>query len=259
MNDFYISTIDENAGTLASKYGLGIEIADFCTAWNMDERLAETDAQVQKMVCGITKRVLHGPFSELFPCAIDPKIRAVAKERYQQAVALAKQYGATKVIIHGGYNERLYFPCWFVEQSILFWKDFLTEVPEVEIVLENVLEPKPEMLVEILEAVNHPNLKMCLDIGHANAYSSIPLQDWLNTCGPYISHFHIHNNDGTQDAHSPLTEGTIHMRSFLMNAQSTCPNASFTLELMDAEASVQWLVKEKIIEMPELVSKGDTL
>ena len=48
MNDFYISTIDENAGTLASKYGLGIEIADFCTAWNMDERLAETDAQVQK-------------------------------------------------------------------------------------------------------------------------------------------------------------------------------------------------------------------
>ena len=79
--------VDENAGTLASKYGLGIEIADFCTAWNMDERLAETDAQVQKMVCGITKRVLHGPFSELFPCAIDPKIRAVAKERYQQAVA----------------------------------------------------------------------------------------------------------------------------------------------------------------------------
>ena len=85
------------------------------------------------------------------------------------------------------------------------------------------------------------------------------LIDWLNTCGPYISHFHIHNNDGTQDAHSPLSEGTIHMRSFLMNAQSTCPNASFSLELMDAEASVQWLVKEKIIEMPELVSKGDTL
>ena len=49
------------------------------------------------------------------------------------------------------------------------------------------------------------------------------------------------------------------MRSLLMNAQSTCPNASFTLELMDAEASVQWLVEEKIIEMPELVSKGDTL
>ena len=210
-------------------------------------------------VCGQHLSIKEHADHIRIPCAIDPKIRAVAKERYQQAVALARNYGASKVIIHGGYNERLYFPCWFVEQSILFWKDFLTEVPEVEIVLENVLEPKPEMLVEILEAVNHPNLKMCLDIGHANAYSSIPLQDWLNTCGPYISHFHIHNNDGTQDAHSPLTEGTIHMRSFLMNAQSTCPNATFTLELMDAEASVQWLVKEKIIEMPELVSKGDTL
>lgn len=60
MNDFYISTIDENAGTLASKYGLGIEIADFCTAWNMDERLAETDAQVQKMVCGIPNGYFMG-------------------------------------------------------------------------------------------------------------------------------------------------------------------------------------------------------
>ena len=33
----YISTIAEDDAELAQKYGLGLEIAEYCTAWNMDE------------------------------------------------------------------------------------------------------------------------------------------------------------------------------------------------------------------------------
>lgn len=36
-NQLYLSTIDPGAGALARKYGLGVEIADYCTAMNMDE------------------------------------------------------------------------------------------------------------------------------------------------------------------------------------------------------------------------------
>ena len=39
----YLSTIDRSAGNVARAYSLGIEIAEFCTAWNMDEHLAETE------------------------------------------------------------------------------------------------------------------------------------------------------------------------------------------------------------------------
>lgn len=244
MSKLYLSTIDARAGDLARRYGLGIEIAQYCTAWNMDEHFPETDPQVRADIRDIRDRVLHGPFSELFPCAVDPKIRAVAAQRYRQAVELAGRYGASKVIIHGGFNEHLYFPSWYVEQSIGFWKEFLEENPEAEIVLENVLEPEPEMLVKIAAGVDDPRLRLCLDVGHVNAYSGVTPMEWLESCAPWISHFHIHNNDGSCDSHSSLTQGTIPMGALLEKAAVLCPNATYTLELMEAESSVRWLLQE---------------
>lgn len=241
---FLISTIDPNAKDIAARFGLGLEIAEYCTAWNMDEKFAETDSEVREKLDGISLRVLHAPFNELFPCAIDPKARELARCRYTQAVELAKKYGADKVVIHGGYNPWIYYPVWYVEQSILFWKDFLKEDPGVEIVLENVLEPEPEMLLDIVKGVDRPRLRLCLDTGHVNAYSKIPVMQWLEMCAPYISHFHIHNNDGSWDTHSALDQGNIPMRELLNQAEALCPAATYTLELMEAEPSVRWLLEE---------------
>lgn len=240
----YISTTASDDASVARKYGLGLEIAEFCTAWNMDDRFPETDAVVQSKLQGIPNRVLHAPFNELFPCAIDPKARQLAASRYRQAIQLAKKYGATKIIIHGGYNPRIYYPVWYTEQSILFWKDFLQEDPGVEIVLENVLEEEPGMLLDIIKGVADPRLRICLDVGHVNAYSGIPVMDWLEICGPWISHFHIHNNDGSWDTHNALYQGNIPIKELLNRGETLCPDATVTLELMEAEASVRWLLEE---------------
>lgn len=239
----YISTIDSNAAFVARKYGVGLEIAEYCTAWNMDDKFQETDAKVQSEIEGISNRVLHAPFNELFPCAIDPKARELAALRYRQAIDIARQYGAGKVIIHGGYNPWIYYPVWYTGESISFWKRFLKEDPGMQIVLENVLETEPELLLDIIKGVDDPRLRMCLDIGHANAYSKISVMDWLETCAPYISHFHIHNNNGSWDTHSALDCGSIPMREFLHRAEILCPNATYTLELMEAGPSVRWLLE----------------
>ena len=206
-----------------------------------------TDAVVREKLEGIGRKVLHAPFNELFPCAIDRKARALAAERYRQAIDLAKTYGATKVVVHGGYNPWIYYPVWYTEQSIIFWKEFLREDPGMEIVLENVLETDPQWLLDIVKGVGNPRLKLCLDIGHVNAYSKIPLNDWLENWAPHISHFHIHNNDTSWDTHSPLTEGTIPMKDLLEKAYLLCPDATFTLELMEAEASVKWMADNDLI------------
>lgn len=243
----YLSTIDPNAASTARENGLGLEIAEYCTAWNMDDRFAETDAAVNETLNGIASRLFHGPFNELFPCAIDPKARELAAYRYRQAIALAKNYHAAKVIIHGGYNPRIYYPCWYTEQSVLFWREFLKNDPGIPIVLENVLEDEPEMLLDIIREVNDPRLRMCLDVGHVNAYSPVSAADWLETCAPYISHFHLHNNDGSWDTHSPFDQGSIPMRELLSRADILCPDTTFTLELMDAESSVRWLWEKNLI------------
>ena len=240
----YLSTIDSKAQEIAREHGLGLEIAEYCTAWNMDEKFRETDTAVRQKLTGIQNRILHAPFNELFPCAIDPKARALAADRYRQAIGLARNYGATKVVIHGGYNPRIYYPVWYVEQSILFWKGFLQEDPGVEIVLENVLEDEPGLLLDIVKGVDDTRLRLCLDIGHANAYTPVSPMDWLKACAPYLSHFHLHNNDGTQDSHSALNCGSIPMDEFVQQAEALCPDATFTLEVLESKSSVRWLLEE---------------
>ena len=243
----YISTTAPDASQLAVQYGLGIEIAEYCTAWNMDDEFTSTDAAVRIKLEGIERKVLHAPFNELFPCAIDRKARALAAERYRQAIDLAKAYGATKVVVHGGYNPWIYYPVWYTEQSIIFWKEFLKEDPGVEIVLENVLETEPDWLPEIVSQVDNPRLKLCLDIGHVNAYSETDVFQWLRRWAPHLSHFHIHNNDGKTDLHQALNCGTIPVIEFLWQAQALCPEATYTFELTEAEPSVRWLKENGVI------------
>lgn len=243
----YLSTIASDAVRLAKEYGVNLEIAEYCTAWNMDEKFASIDPVVRKKLTHSPRSLLHAPYNELFPCAIDKKARALAGERYRHAIDLAKGYGSEKVIIHGGYQPMMYFPVWYTEQSILFWKEFLREDPGVEIVLENVLEAEPDWLLDIITQVNDPRLRMCLDIGHVNAYSRIPAMDWLETCAPWISHFHIHNNDGSRDQHNALFDGDIPVLEFLHRAEKMCPDATVTLELMKAEPSMIWLREKGVI------------
>lgn len=249
----YLSTIATDAAETARSWGLNLEIAEFCTAWNMDREFPTVDRAVQETISGVGGLLLHAPFNELFPCAIDPKARELAAARFRQAITLAKNYGARKVIVHGGYNPWIYYPVWYVEQSIAFWKDFLREDPGVELVLENVLETDPTWLPDIVKGVNDPRLRMCLDIGHVNAYSKVPVMEWLETCAPWISHFHIHNNDGTADRHSALSEGSIPMAALLRRAVELCPDATFTLELMEDGPSVKWLADNRLLTSEESI------
>ena len=240
----YLSTIDENAASLAKEWGLGIEVAEFCTAWFLDEKREEIEPVIQNYLRCSDRFVLHGPFNELFPCAIDKKIRAVAAERYMQTIEAAQSYGIKKIVIHGGYNPRIYYPQWYTPESIVFWREFVEKIPDDMVVcLENVFEEEIYMLADIVRAVNDKRIRMCLDIGHVNAYSKIPVQQWIEECADIIEHFHVHNNDGSWDSHNQLYDGAIPMEEVLELIDEKCPTASVTLELVDSKPSVEWLEK----------------
>lgn len=236
----YLSTIDPQAGDLARKYGLGLEIAEYCTAYNMDIHRAEAERRVAAQTRDVSRLLLHGPFNELFPCAIDPLARELAARRFSQALQLSQELGASKLILHGGFQERIYFPCWFVEQSVIFWKEFLANHPGgYQICLENVLEPEPEMLLSIVQQVNDPRLRLCLDVGHVNAYASVPAAEWIDCWGDWLTHAHLHNNDGTADTHSAPDQGTLPLEALIAALPSS---ATATLELPEIGSSIQWLL-----------------
>ena len=110
-----------------------------------------------------------GLFFFLRPWAIDPLVRQTAQHRFRQTLAAAQKLGIRQVVLHGGFIPHVYFPEWYVEQSVLFWRDFLQEVPpDFVLALENVMEPSPDTLVSIAAGVDDPRLGLCLDVGHAN-------------------------------------------------------------------------------------------
>lgn len=244
-SQLYLSTIDPAAGSLARQNGLGVEIAEFCTAINADDFFEETNTAVLRQLEGVPRRVLHGPFNELFPCAIDPLARKLAAHRYEQSLSLARRYGASKVVLHGGYSPKLYYPCWYVEQSIVFWKEFLDKHPEnFEICLENVMEEEPDMLHSIAAGVNDPRLTLCLDVGHVNHYSKIPAAEWMRCYGAHLSHLHLHNNDTTADSHSGLDCGSLPMEEIIKGIDDSM---TATLELISIGDSIRWLEEKKLL------------
>ena len=115
--------------------------------------------------------------------------------------------------------------------------------------VENVMEPGPEMLVQIAEQVNDPRLGLCLDVGHANASTSkTPPLAWITPMAPWLRHVHLHNNAGDWDLHDPLGKGTIPMEQVLDTLLEQCPAATYTIENQDCAPSLDWLAQRGYLE-----------
>ena len=231
----YLSSIADDAPQTAKDYGLGLELAQFCTAAFLDnpDKVTELFPQdcarylsssLAACLSSSDRFVLHGPFNELCPAAIDPLVLEITEKRYRQAIDRAVSLGCPKLVLHAGFVPLVYHP-------------------------ENVMEPDETMLLEILRQVDSPQLKLCLDLGHANtAASRKPPVQWLRACAPYLSHVHLHNNDGVRDLHAPLDQGAMDIAGLLGELSALCPRATVTLELGTCRQSVQWLAAQNLLE-----------
>lgn len=242
----HISSIDDDCASIAKMHGLGLEIAEFCWAYYIDNDRSAHMSKCREMMKYADSFWFHAPFAELAPCAIDPRARELAMSRYLQAASIAGELGISRLVIHGGYIPYVYYPETYIEQSSVFWREFLDKTPNGPVIaLENVMEPSPEMLVKIAEAVASPRLGLCLDIGHANCIvSKTPPAEWVMPMAPHLFHVHIHDNLGENDLHLPLGEGSIELEKLLDGILEACPRASFTLENMHAQSSVNWLAEK---------------
>lgn len=244
----FISTIADDAVPVAEKYGLGLEVAEFCTAINMDSNYEPTVKIVKEKMKVAKNFLFHAPFNELYPAAIDPLAVELVHKRLNQATNISLSLGIKNIVVHSGHIPQIYFNNWFVERTIAFWKSFLEGKPHnLRYHIENMVDEDPAPLLDIVSDVNDARLKLCLDIGHANVVSKISVKSWLGAETKHLAHFHIHNNHGDCDAHNNLNDGTIDVISFLGESQHLCPEATYTIETMQSEPSVRWLIENKLL------------
>jgi sugar phosphate isomerase/epimerase len=206
---------------LARKHHAGIEVGDFGDANLIEGAWKERLQEILPLLNQVPgERTLHGPRSEINPGLRDRGLVEFARRRYQQALEIAVELGANSIVYHTGFNPLIRAPGYerrWIRRSATFWRDLGEEAGQLglQIVLENVWEPHPEILRDLIDAVDSPNVRACFDVGHANVYSKQRPEKWLSSLGSRVSYVHLHNNDGRLDNHRPLEEGTVDFAQFL--------------------------------------------
>lgn len=244
----------DSALPLAHAYGLGIEVQEFCDPDAIDRAGDNAAKDISAELEGIAPRGFHGPFTELSPASQDRLIREATRSRFLSAYQLATTVGAGHLILHSGYFPRTYPHDQWLANSARFWASLLQEVgPSVAVHLENVFEDHYTLIAELLDTVNQvlqrQALTACLDIGHVNANSSRPMEEWIAGLGARIRYVHLHNNEGAQDDHFAFGRGSIDIERTLELLQKHAPDACWTVEMHAAEAaeSLEWLRERRYL------------
>lgn len=250
-NKLFIATFSEDALKVARDFGVGLEINHTCISENLDvpnrvRLLEEIGADIQ--TAGITdshRLFLHGPFTEIHPAAIDYRAKEFGMERLNQAFEVASSFGIDRMVVHTGWLPFIYFKSWQAEKGAEFWQRFMADKPsDFRIFVENVLEDEPYMMLDMMKQIDNPAIKLCLDVGHANAMTGadVPVTKWIEVLGPHIGHFHLHNNDGAGDSHSAFDKGSMDFAEILRAIAENCdPSATLTIEAHDARSCLEWL------------------
>lgn len=201
---------DEEMKELVAATGVGVESIDFSISDNLDH-LEKTIESYQKKLeeMGNPPLILHGPFLDLNPASFDSLIRDVTMKRFTQCYQAGLKLGAKKIVFHSGMIPCVYYREGWADKVSQFFTEFLRNKEKIEIVMENVLDEDWRLLLNVYKQVEHPNFKLCLDMGHAHCYSEISVLEWAQELAPYIGHVHVHDNAGDRDAHLGLGKGTL--------------------------------------------------
>lgn len=221
----------------------GVEMQSFS---NPDYPLQEKDGlKLHKSLYeSIYPKSLHGPFGDLSPGSCDRLIRKVTKERFNYIYKYAQLLGAEHIVLHHGYIPNTNSRSGWLNRSIEFWLEFLTDKdPGINFYLENLLENDSSLLGEVLRSVNHPNLKACLDVGHAFCHGKISVEKWIEDLGDLIGYVHLHDNLGDRDTHLALGEGRIPLDQVCYSLERLAPKSIWALEVgvQNLEDSLFWL------------------
>jgi len=225
LNKLFIQTTDEVAYDFiefAKANHYGIEITCFALPWTLDEN-RNTLLQSYKMVLKDfgNEVAIHGVFMDIITASRDAKIVSAARERISQNIEVAKQLRAKIVTFCSCFN-----PCiatgspgykdGYKQRQVMFWTEILESMTDstFTLVFENLWEPKPEIVKNVLDGVNSDKFKALLDTGHANIFSKIPIEKWVEVLADHLAYIHLNDNHGDFDSNLTPGEGNIRWDRF---------------------------------------------
>jgi sugar phosphate isomerase/epimerase len=224
-----ISNIHDFNKPIYIQQGIGVEIQDFVKPDLLDKGWEERVEEYKSALDGFSNTLsLHGPFLDLKPVSPDKKIRQASYERYILTLNIGKKLDVDYIIFHSQISP------WIKDPNIKeltnrlnkeFWHLILKEVVDYKgkILIENIFEDNPNFIKDLVDTINLPNVKVCLDIGHALLESKDDLENWIKVLKERIEYIHFHWNGGAYDEHHRPSNENIAFLKRLLDKYSINP------------------------------------
>lgn len=198
---------------------------------------------------------LHAPFFDLAPGALDAKILAVTREKLKRAFDLIDIFKPQAIICHLNFESNKHgykLDEWFFHALETFSQLLaVAEEQQVTLALENTYETEPTQHLRMMQALDSPYARVCLDTGHLLAFAKSPWQDWLPIF-PWIGHLHLHDNQGLTDTHLAIGRGGFDFAGFFAALVQCGIQPRLTLEPhseADLWASLDALAEMEVVDL----------
>jgi sugar phosphate isomerase/epimerase len=180
-------------------------------------------------------------------------IRRHTERCFIRAVDLAGALGADALILPAGFNPLL------PAASVEGWRDLSVETWEsvgaaaarkgVEVLIKNVFDDTPGILQALLDALEGLPFGACLDVGHIQVYSTVPVAEWIRSFGARRKEVHLHDNLGASDDHMALGEGIIDFPPIFRHLlrEDPIPALTFDMQLEDAAKSLSYVARHDLL------------
>jgi sugar phosphate isomerase/epimerase len=237
----------------ANGHGCNLELGTFAYAYALDGDWRRVVKGHQRALLNFKGKVsLHGVFQDICINSRDDKIAKVSKQRILKNMDIAQSLNANYVVFHANFNPfisgELYRNNW-IAQNASFWTEVLNKYEGATVLLENFWEPSPEIFTALLNEVNNPRLKVCLDTGHINAFSKVPFEEWVTKLTLQVPYMHFSDNMGDSDEHLGIGCGNIDWQAFTKVLEKHKVNPEIVLEtetIKKTEESLNYLEKNKV-------------
>jgi sugar phosphate isomerase/epimerase len=223
-----------------AELGAGIELGSYGLVGVQSERDWESRFALHEALRARFQGALaiHGPFIGMEYAHVDHMIREVVQRRLDMTFDVALKLRAGRVVLHGGYkleNDLFQLQESWLKRNVEFWQREIRRwaAAGIGIVLENEAEKTPDLLLRLVNQVDHPFLGLCMDIGHQHMFSELEAVEWVRRMANRLFHVHLHDNDRTGDHHWPIGRGTIDFERFYTAIMQQAPQATLSLEVVD--------------------------
>jgi sugar phosphate isomerase/epimerase len=236
----------------ANEHGCNLELGTFAYANALDSNWRSLVRSHQHALSTFKGKVsVHGVFQDICIHSNDSKIAKVSKQRIRRNMDIAQSLSAKYVVFHANFNPFVYGDLYrsnWIARNADFWREILDSY-EATVLLENFWESSPEIFNALLKEVNMPRLRVCLDTGHINAFSKVPMEEWVAKLENQIPYMHFSDNTGKSDQHLQIGNGNINWQVLTVALKKHNVNPEVVLEtetIKKTDESLRYLETNKI-------------